>query len=122
MCSTSNERAVSNIVKVGRLWVAVWHTGCCRWPHLQHTLCLPGRRCCKSGSVEQWQRAPHAMASSADDCSCCTVPPHDSQVMLGDRIAQHMRVFAGDCVPKKKPAPDIYNLAAQVGLQCGTLR
>ena len=49
-------------------------------------------------------------------------PPHDSQVMLGDRIAQHMRVFAGDCVPKKKPAPDIYNLAAQVGLQCGTLR
>lgn len=25
-----------------------------------------------------------------------------------------MRVFAGDCVPQKKPAPDIYNLAAQV--------
>jgi hypothetical protein len=35
--------------------------------------------------------------------------------MLGERIAAHMRVFAGDCVPKKKPAPDIYNLAAQVG-------
>ncbi|KAL4436902.1 hypothetical protein ABPG75_004041 [Micractinium tetrahymenae] len=35
------------------------------------------------------------------------------KVMLGDRIASHMRVFAGDCVPKKKPAPDIYNLAAQ---------
>ena len=51
------------------------------------------------------------------------------QVMLGDRIAQHMRVFAGDCVPKKKPSPDIYNLAAQVGcavvwyavLQCASL-
>lgn len=36
------------------------------------------------------------------------------RVMLGDRIAQHMRVFAGDMVPKKKPAPDIYLLAAKV--------
>ncbi|KAI3425903.1 hypothetical protein D9Q98_007876 [Chlorella vulgaris] len=35
------------------------------------------------------------------------------KVMLGDRVAQRMRVFAGDCVPKKKPAPDIYLLAAQ---------
>lgn len=33
--------------------------------------------------------------------------------MLGDHIASHMRVFAGDMVPKKKPAPDIYLLAAQ---------
>lgn len=38
--------------------------------------------------------------------------------MLGDHIAQRMRVFAGDCVPKKKPAPDIYNLAAQVTWRC----
>jgi HAD superfamily hydrolase (TIGR01509 family) len=27
--------------------------------------------------------------------------------------AEKMRVFAGDCVPKKKPSPDIYNLAAE---------
>ncbi len=36
------------------------------------------------------------------------------RVMLGDRVAQRMRVFAGDMVPKKKPAPDIYLLAAKV--------
>ena len=32
--------------------------------------------------------------------------------MLGDRIASCMKVYAGDCVPKKKPSPDIYLLAA----------
>lgn len=35
------------------------------------------------------------------------------KVLLGDKIAAKMRVFAGDVVPKKKPAPDIYNLAAK---------
>ena len=35
------------------------------------------------------------------------------KVLLGDTIAQHMRVFAGDVVPKKKPAPDVYLLAAK---------
>ncbi|PSC75122.1 haloacid dehalogenase-like hydrolase domain-containing protein isoform A [Micractinium conductrix] len=35
------------------------------------------------------------------------------KVLLGDRIASHMPVYAGDCVPKKKPAPDIYDLAAK---------
>jgi beta-phosphoglucomutase-like phosphatase (HAD superfamily) len=34
--------------------------------------------------------------------------------MLGERAVADMRVFAGDCVPKRKPAPDIYNLAAAV--------
>ena len=34
-------------------------------------------------------------------------------VMLGDEVAKKMQVFAGDVVPKKKPAPDIYNLAAE---------
>jgi HAD superfamily hydrolase (TIGR01509 family) len=33
--------------------------------------------------------------------------------MLGPKVAAVMRVFAGDVVPKKKPAPDIYLLAAQ---------
>ena len=35
------------------------------------------------------------------------------RVMLGDKIAEHMKVYAGDVVPKKKPAPDIYLLAAK---------
>ncbi|KAL4548439.1 hypothetical protein Ndes2526B_g01013 [Nannochloris sp. 'desiccata'] len=35
------------------------------------------------------------------------------RVMLGEKIASHMRVFAGDMVPKKKPAPDIYLMAAK---------
>jgi len=35
------------------------------------------------------------------------------KVLLGDKIAAQMRVFAGDVVPKKKPSPDIYNLAAK---------
>jgi HAD superfamily hydrolase (TIGR01509 family) len=34
------------------------------------------------------------------------------RVLLGDRVAAAMRVFAGDVVEKKKPAPDIYLLAA----------
>ncbi len=38
--------------------------------------------------------------------------------MLGEAIATHMPVFAGDVVPKKKPAPDIYLLAAtQLGVE-----
>ncbi|KAG2425854.1 hypothetical protein HYH02_014918, partial [Chlamydomonas schloesseri] len=35
------------------------------------------------------------------------------RVMLGPQVARVMRVFAGDVVPKKKPAPDIYLLAAR---------
>ncbi|KAG2436941.1 hypothetical protein HXX76_006459 [Chlamydomonas incerta] len=35
------------------------------------------------------------------------------RVMLGPEVARVMRVFAGDVVPKKKPAPDIYLLAAR---------
>lgn len=35
------------------------------------------------------------------------------EVMLGPEVAKVMRVFAGDVVPKKKPAPDIYLLAAK---------
>ena len=35
------------------------------------------------------------------------------EVMLGSDVAEKMRVFAGDVVPKKKPSPDIYNLAAE---------
>lgn len=35
------------------------------------------------------------------------------KVMLGPKIASVMRVFAGDVVPRKKPDPAIYLLAAQ---------
>ncbi|SIQ63212.1 haloacid dehalogenase superfamily, subfamily IA, variant 3 with third motif having DD or ED [Rhizobium sp. RU20A] len=34
-------------------------------------------------------------------------------VMLGAERSKHITVFAGDAVAAKKPAPDIYNLAAQ---------
>jgi beta-phosphoglucomutase-like phosphatase (HAD superfamily) len=33
--------------------------------------------------------------------------------MLGKERAQHITVFAGDVVPRKKPDPAIYNLAAE---------
>ena len=32
---------------------------------------------------------------------------------VGDEMARRFRVFAGDVVPKKKPAPDIYQLAVR---------
>jgi len=35
------------------------------------------------------------------------------EVMLGPEVASVMQVFAGDIVAKKKPAPDIYNLASE---------
>lgn len=39
------------------------------------------------------------------------------RVMLGEEVARVMRVFAGDVVSKKKPAPDIYLLAsAELGV------
>lgn len=34
-------------------------------------------------------------------------------VMLGAERSPHIRVFAGDMVPAKKPAPDIYQMAAR---------
>ncbi len=33
--------------------------------------------------------------------------------MLGDELADKIRIYAGDIVPKKKPDPAIYNLAAK---------
>lgn len=32
--------------------------------------------------------------------------------LMGEERASKFQIFAGDCVPKKKPSPDIYNLAA----------
>ena len=33
--------------------------------------------------------------------------------LMGKERAKKFQIFAGDCVPKKKPSPDIYNLAAK---------
>merc|ERR1712146_436452 len=33
--------------------------------------------------------------------------------LMGKERADKFQIFAGDCVPKKKPSPDIYNLAAK---------
>uniref|UniRef100_A0A7S0QX16 Uncharacterized protein n=1 Tax=Pyramimonas obovata TaxID=1411642 RepID=A0A7S0QX16_9CHLO len=49
-----------------------------------------------------------AVCSTSNEKAVSTIV----RVMLGEEVAKVMRVFAGDCVPKKKPAPDIYLLAA----------
>jgi beta-phosphoglucomutase-like phosphatase (HAD superfamily) len=33
--------------------------------------------------------------------------------LLGDEVADRIRIYAGDIVPKKKPDPAIYSLAAK---------
>ncbi len=33
--------------------------------------------------------------------------------LLGEDLAKDIKIFAGDVVPKKKPDPAIYNLAAE---------
>lgn len=50
-----------------------------------------------------------AVCSTSNERAVSTIV----RVMLGEEVASRMRVFAGDIVPKKKPAPDIYNLAAK---------
>lgn len=50
-----------------------------------------------------------AVASTSHEKSVQAVLNH----AVGDALASHFAVFAGDIVPKKKPAPDIYLLALQ---------
>ena len=52
---------------------------------------------------------PIAVCSTSNERAVATIV----QQLLGPQVAARMRVFAGDAVPKKKPAPDIYNLAAR---------
>lgn len=52
---------------------------------------------------------PVAVCSTSNERAVSTIV----RVMLGEKVAAVMRVFAGDVVPKKKPAPDIYLLAAR---------
>lgn len=51
---------------------------------------------------------PVAVCSTSNERAVSTIV----RVMLGDKVAEHMRVFAGDVVPRKKPDPAIYTLAA----------
>jgi hypothetical protein len=52
---------------------------------------------------------PVAVCSTSNERAVSTIV----RVMLGDEVAKVMRVFAGDVVPKKKPDPAIYLLAAR---------
>ncbi len=58
-----------------------------------------------------------AMAAGLKIAVCSTSNERAVQAvvdkMLGDRRSAHIRVFAGDIVPKKKPDPAIYTLAAR---------
>lgn len=50
-----------------------------------------------------------AVCSTSNERAVSTIV----RVMLGEAIAARMPVFAGDVVAKKKPAPDIYLMAAE---------
>jgi HAD superfamily hydrolase (TIGR01509 family) len=52
---------------------------------------------------------PVAVCSTSNERAVSTIV----RVMLGAKVADRMRVFAGDVVPRKKPDPAIYLLAAQ---------
>uniref|UniRef100_A0A7S0RKF3 Uncharacterized protein n=1 Tax=Chlamydomonas leiostraca TaxID=1034604 RepID=A0A7S0RKF3_9CHLO len=52
---------------------------------------------------------PVAVCSTSNERAVSTIV----RVMLGPEVAKKMRVFAGDVVPKKKPDPAIYLLAAK---------
>lgn len=52
---------------------------------------------------------PVAVCSTSNERAVSTIV----RVLLGEDIAKVMRVFAGDVVPKKKPDPAIYLLAAK---------
>jgi HAD superfamily hydrolase (TIGR01509 family) len=55
-----------------------------------------------------------AVCSTSNECAVQAVV----DVMLGAKRAAHIRVFAGDMVAAKKPAPDIYLMAAdKLGLE-----
>lgn len=56
-----------------------------------------------------------AVASTSHELSVRAVLDH----AVGSDLASEFTVFAGDVVPKKKPAPDIYALAlSEMGLSC----
>ncbi|KAK9816684.1 hypothetical protein WJX72_003671 [[Myrmecia] bisecta] len=54
-------------------------------------------------------KTPVAVCSTSNERAVSTIV----RVLLGPDVAAKMRVFAGDIVPKKKPDPAIYTLAAE---------
>ena len=52
---------------------------------------------------------PVAVCSTSNERAVSTIV----RVMLGEDVSKVMRVFAGDVVPRKKPDPAIYLLAAK---------
>jgi HAD superfamily hydrolase (TIGR01509 family) len=71
---------------------------------------LPGRpgiaRIAADAHAAGWRLA---VASTSAEVSVRAVLQH----VVGIELAAHVDVFAGDVVPAKKPAPDIYNLAVE---------
>eukprot|EP00290_Baffinella_frigidus_P006144 CAMPEP_0180136504 /NCGR_PEP_ID=MMETSP0986-20121125/11549_1 /TAXON_ID=697907 /ORGANISM="non described non described, Strain CCMP2293" /LENGTH=317 /DNA_ID=CAMNT_0022077573 /DNA_START=59 /DNA_END=1012 /DNA_ORIENTATION=- len=57
-----------------------------------------------------------AIAADVRICVCSTSNEKAVQKivdLMGPERASKIRIFAGDCVPRKKPSPDIYNLARE---------
>lgn len=52
--------------------------------------------------------APHAVCSTSNEAAVRTLV----QTLMGEERYATFEFFCGDCVPAKKPAPDVYNLAA----------
>ena len=71
------------------------------WDAVHHTEGTP------AGEAIQAQ-VPVAVCSTSNERAVSTIV----RVLLGPKVESKMRVFAGDVVEKKKPSPDIYNLAA----------
>lgn len=63
--------------------------------------------CCAGEAIAAG--VPVAVCSTSNERAVSTIV----RVMLGPEVAAKMRVFAGDIVPKKKPDPAIYLLAAK---------
>lgn len=78
---------------------------------LPYPLCFPQRQCitetAPAGETMQ-AHVPVAVCSTSNERAVSTIV----RVLLGPEVESKMRVFAGDIVAKKKPSPDIYNLAA----------
>lgn len=79
-----------------------------RYKDMVRSGALPGRpgvaRMVTQAVSEGWKVA---VASTSAEESVRAVLEH----VVGAQLAQFFRIFAGDIVPKKKPAPDIYLLA-----------
>lgn len=69
-------------------------------------MCVEASDGCAGEAIEA--KVPVAVCSTSNERAVSTIV----RVLLGPEAESKMRVFAGDIVQKKKPSPDIYNLAA----------